>query len=1746
MNKANKRTLILSAMYICALILFFAFFNIANASDISESDYIAQVGSVKYKNAEEAWNAVSNGGTVTMLGDWTINDVLTVNEDKSVTVNMNGFMINRTLTGDKRYGQIFLVESNATLNVIGMENSEIEHKGTIQNDTWHYNSNGNHIIKGALITGGYNSNGGGAIHIQDDAQVTIKNVTIAGNISTDGSGAGAIRVEGDNSKLTIIDSEICYNKATYDDGGAIVVNGEDADVQIKGTKINNNIVTYKRGNGGAIQINYGRVTISDGSEISFNTTAKNGGAIYVSDGDLILDETTIVARNTAGNEGGAIYVDSGADVVLIEGIFSGNSANEEGGAIYVNSNVSGETGAKISNAEFLGNRSNLNGGAIFVDSDDDISLSGKVIANGNSPNNLYIQDEEAIVQNTLTEGSSIGITTSWDLEKGPPVKTSNYMYFVSDLMEYCISGDSTSFYYSKIKTGAPDSITVGNNTYPVIKGTLQYSPNSGGQLTAYFYYSDGYFVNSAKYYNEHLSTLSSSFSVAAVNSVFEGEYTEGKGARNIIKVFEEAGFKSLHIHYPYPEFFGEEADILSTIGYIIGSKQITVDGESVTLIAIAVRGGKYGAEWASNVVLGDGIGEAKGFDDAADQVEKGLYKYLNDYEIDPTNAKFWITGFSRAAATSNLVAKRLTDKYGEDDIYAYCFETPKGGVHSLLKDGLSYSNIHNVINRSDIVPLVGTTEMGFIRYGVDHMLPSYEVGTDEYNQLKAKMLIQLASIAPDAVFNDYFHEATLSYILFTLEGFFSDKASLIKEETFPEFYTASEWIAYLINRIQQYSLTNNVSDSIYNKDSLNWHGYRNYWSSYKWYLYKDESGNLMVKCYGTEPDDFDSGKYTVLTLEKSVYTVLSFYFSMDDDKKDAIINAIDMEKISQNIEMKEIYSDIIGEWNGFNIEQKNTYFNKLWNETGIEESLKSALTSEEIKELKNCLFVLLDFGLDLVSDDYDFEEQDLIGGLIYNISSIMQTHNYEILCAWTRSYDSFYASGDLVSPPISPSFSLEGGIYNDSIVVQLTADNKNLKIYYTLDGTTPSAKNGIEYSVDNPIRLDIIDSKPTTTTIKAICVYNGLYSEVVTYTYTLNSNAEIAVYGDIIHVYNFEGTACLVLAEYESDILRDIEYFTVTNNYYLSFDDISLNFDNKVVAYLIRDFATFTPLCDFVCINDSTGSEDIETKALNYFEIKSFKVEQGNDPEFINVTFTTSSVQSELFIVALYEKNAQADLEGLVYFNGFERNENDEYTFTIERARLKAILGDAVNNSTLRLTVQSNGVFGCVSAETVYKESVYYITYNLNGGTNNDKNRDVFTVTDDTIIYNPYKEHYNFLGWYDNPYFEGSDIWVIPAQTHGNVELYAKWEIINYFVLYRDGVEGEDVFLDKYFELGYGSKTPEFGNAPTREGYTFIGWDKEISPTVEKDTVYNAVWQKNHVHTPILVKGTNATCHTPGYKSYYECVDCGYFEEAECITPISNVDVWKQTNGKLTKEHTFTEKAQTKEYIVIGTGITCLDAVRYYYGCANCDAVSTEEWSSNTFGEHNIDTRFSSSENQHYHKCLNEGCDYTTKKVDCFGGISTCKEKAICVLCQNQYGTLAEHISNEDDGNCTTAIVCQSCGEETTPARAEHTDSNADNKCDFCEYIIANNPDIPQDTDTDTTTDTDVNTDIDTDTNTDTNIDINTDTDNTGNSNDKNDDADNKADNTTLYAIISISLTVISAVVFIILAKLKIGLTRKR
>jgi hypothetical protein len=54
------------------------------------------------------------------------------------------------------------------------------------------------------------------------------------------------------------------------------------------------------------------------------------------------------------------------------------------------------------------------------------------------------------------------------------------------------------------------------------------------------------------------------------------------------------------------------------------------------------------------------------------------------------------------------------------------------------------------------------------------------------------------------------------------------------------------------------------------------------------------------------------------------------------------------------------------------------------------------------------LYVVIDFALDFVAEDYNITDSNLIGTLLYNIGNIMQTHYHDVTYAWVRSYDSFY------------------------------------------------------------------------------------------------------------------------------------------------------------------------------------------------------------------------------------------------------------------------------------------------------------------------------------------------------------------------------------------------------------------------------------------------------------------------------------------------------------------------------------------------------------------------------------------------------------------------------------------------------------------------------------------------------------------------------------------------------------------
>lgn len=213
-----------------------------------------------------------------------------------------------------------------------------------------------------------------------------------------------------------------------------------------------------------------------------------------------------------------------------------------------------------------------------------------------------------------------------------------------------------------------------------------------------------------------------------------------------------------------------------TIGYTIASKQITVwnadtqKNETYTLIAVGVRGAGYGAEWASNISIGDQNGNLPngrhyGFDSSAQKVCSSIQTYLSSHNITG-NVKYWVTGFSRAAAVANLVAGYLTDegstyKTQQKDVYGYTWECPQA-ASTIGENALDYKNIHNILNPMDAVPKVSPDEFEHQRLGVDYQMPYHGnvTSTTQNDTLYRQMFEVLKTVAvgngtdPDPLVDD--------------------------------------------------------------------------------------------------------------------------------------------------------------------------------------------------------------------------------------------------------------------------------------------------------------------------------------------------------------------------------------------------------------------------------------------------------------------------------------------------------------------------------------------------------------------------------------------------------------------------------------------------------------------------------------------------------------------------------------------------------------------------------------------------------------------------------------------------------------------------------------------------------------------------------------------------------------------------------------------------------------------------------
>lgn len=337
--------------------------------------------------------------------------------------------------------------------------------------------------------------------------------------------------------------------------------------------------------------------------------------------------------------------------------------------------------------------------------------------------------------------------------------------------------------------------------------------------------------------------------------------------------------------------------------------------------------------------------------------------------------------------------------------------------------------------------------------------------------------------------------------------------------------------------------------------------------------------------------------------------------------------------------------------------------------------------------------------------------------------------------------------------------------------------------------------------------------------------------------------------------------------------------------------------------------------------------------------------------------------------------------------------------------------------------------------------NTYTITFDTAGGS------EIAPITQDygTVITAPEaptREGYTFIGW------DKEIPTTMPAE---NMTVTAQWEINQYKITFDTNGGSEIAPI-----------TQDYGTAitapadPTREGYTFIGWDKEIPATMPAENItLKAKWKDIEKPTGEIIIGTNK------WREFLNKLTFGlFFKDTQTVTInafdnsgtvfvsylVTNRDLSEEELGSLVYR-AYDEPFRIDpngEYIVYAMlvdeslNITYLRSDRITLdnvlpviggiedGKTYCEAqtvtidekyidtvtvngtkVTLDENNSFTLapadGGHTFGEWVSNGDGTHSRECTVDGCK-GVETMACSGGKATCIEKAVCEVCGKAYG----------------------------------------------------------------------------------------------------------------------------------------------
>ena len=263
----------------------------------------------------------------------------------------------------------------------------------------------------------------------------------------------------------------------------------------------------------------------------------------------------------------------------------------------------------------------------------------------------------------------------------------------------------------------------------------------------------------------------------------------------------------------------------------------------------------------------------------------------------------------------------------------------------------------------------------------------------------------------------------------------------------------------------------------------------------------------------------------------------------------------------------------------------------------------------------------------------------------------------------------------------------------------------------------------------------------------------------------------------------------------------------------------------------------------------------------------------------------------------------------------------------------------------------------------------YTVTFQSEGGSEVASQIRANTPADQPA--DPTKEGYTFIGWYN-----GESEWSFETPVTADLTLTAKWQINRYTITF-DTAGGSEV---PSITQDYGTAITAPAN-PTKTGYTFAGWDREIPTAMPAENMtITARWQVNQYTITFKPEnggedivitqdyGTAITAPANPTKTGYTFA--GWNREIPTAMPAGDM--------------TITARWTENRVIVI---------IRPDDSKDEPDPGTIHQWG----------PWRSNGDGTHTRRCTASGC-FDQQNGKCYGGTPNCTQRASCILCGAKYG----------------------------------------------------------------------------------------------------------------------------------------------